>query len=100
MNQWVMWKNRFGKIYETFEEEVDRMETWLANMARIEEHNFEYALGHKTYSMAMNHYGDLKPSEFTKVYNGFLNAKKGLHVGETYSAHLGDTLEDLEHGKG
>jgi len=101
MNQWVMWKNKFEKVYETFEEEVERMETWLANMARIEEHNFEYALGHKTYSMAMNHYGDLKPAEFTKVYNGFLNSKKGLHVGETYSAHLGDALdEDLDHGKG
>ena len=52
------------------------METWLANMLHIEEHNFEYALGRKTYSLGMNHYGDMTSDEFAKTYNGFLNSKK------------------------
>ena len=55
-----------------------RMETWLANMLHIEEHNFEYALGRKTYSLGMNHYGDLTSDEFAKTYNGFLNSKKEM----------------------
>ena len=54
------------------------METWLANMLHIEEHNFEYALGRKTYSLGMNHYGDLTSDEFAKTYNGFLNSKKEM----------------------
>ena len=54
------------------------METWLANMLHIEEHNFEYALGRKTYSLGMNHYGDMTSDEFAKTYNGFLNSKKEM----------------------
>ena len=52
------------------------MEQWLSNMAHIEAHNFEYALGHKTFSLGMNHYGDLSSAEFAAQYNGFLNSKK------------------------
>ena len=76
MSEWNMWKSKFGKVYETFEEEVSRMEQWLSNMAHIEAHNFEYALGHKTFSLGMNHYGDLSSAEFAAQYNGFLNSKK------------------------
>ena len=47
-------------------------------MLHIEEHNFEYALGRKTYSLGMNHYGDLTSDEFAKTYNGFLNSKKEM----------------------
>ena len=48
------------------------MEIWLGNMMHIEKHNFEYALGQKSFSLGMNHYGDLKAEEFAKIYNGFL----------------------------
>ena len=47
-------------------------------MLHIEEHNFEYALGRKTYSLGMNHYGDMTSDEFAKTYNGFLNSKKEM----------------------
>ena len=106
MSEWNMWKNKFGKVYASFEEEVSRyvnfncnfnfnikllsMEQWLANMAHIETHNFEYALGHKTYSLGMNHYGDLSSTEFAAQYNGFLNSKRGMHVGEDYTEHNED----------
>ena len=66
------------------------MEQWLANMAHIESHNFNYALGHKTYSLGMNHYGDLSSTEFAAQYNGFLNSKRGMHVGEDYTEHEDD----------
>ena len=79
-------------------------------MAHIEAHNFEYALGHKTFSLGMNHYGDLSSAEFAAQYNGFLNSKKvivfaseslvivfdsnlkGMHVGESYTEHEGDEV--------
>ena len=66
------------------------MEQWLANMAHIESHNFNYALGHKTYSLGMNHYGDLSSTEFAAQYNGFLNSKRGMHLGEDYTEHEED----------
>jgi len=94
--EWLTWKNRFGKVYESMEEEISRMETWLANMLHIEEHNFEYALGRKTYSLGMNHYGDLTSDEFAKTYNGFLNDKKGIHKGLLHTAHQDVSDEELE----
>ena len=72
------------------------MEQWLANMAHIETHNFEYALGHKTYSLGMNHYGDLSSTEFAAQYNGFLNSKRGMHVGEDYTEHNEDDEDVLQ----
>ena len=62
------------------------MEQWLSNMAHIEAHNFEYALGHKTFSLGMNHYGDLSSTEFAAQYNGFLNSKKDRsHFNSSYN---------------
>ena len=67
----------FKTFFQNFLQNIFfRMETWLANMLHIEEHNFEYALGRKTYSLGMNHYGDMTSDEFAKTYNGFLNSKK------------------------
>ena len=48
------------------------MEIWLENMMHIEQHNFQYALGHKSFSLGMNHYGDLRSDEFGRIFNGFL----------------------------
>ena len=56
-------------------------------MLHIEEHNFEYALGRKTYSLGMNHYGDLTSDEFAKTYNGFLNSKKEMLPSENSKSY-------------
>jgi len=97
MEQWGMWKKAFKKTYETIEEEIERMEIWLANMAHIEKHNFEYALGEKTFTLGMNHYGDLSSKEFASTYNGFLHAEhktRGFKGGDPYLDHVNaDELE-------
>ena len=67
------------------------MEIWLANMAHIEKHNFEYALGEKTFTLGMNHYGDLSSKEFASTYNGFLHAEhktRGFKGGDPYLDHV------------
>lgn len=97
MTEWNVWKNKFGKMYQSMEEEVERMEIWLENMMHIEQHNFQYALGHKSFSLGMNHYGDMRSAEFGKIFNGFLGLEhKGMHTGEEYSDHLLDAETDLE----
>ena len=76
---------------------VFRMEIWLANMAHIEKHNFEYAIGEKTFTLGMNHYGDLSSKEFASTYNGFLHAAhktRGFKGGNPYLDHVNaDELE-------
>jgi len=97
MTEWNVWKNKFGKMYQTMEEEIERMEIWLENMMHIEQHNFQYALGHKSFSLGMNHYGDLRSDEFGRIFNGFLGLEhKGMHTGEEYSDHLADQTTDFE----
>lgn len=72
------------------------MEIWLKNMALIETHNFEHALGMKTFTLGMNHYGDLSSTEFASTYNGFLHQtakKRGYKQGEPYLDHMNDDAE-------
>ena len=44
----------------------------------------------------MNHYGDLSSTEFAAQYNGFLNSKRGMHVGEDYTEHNEDDEDVLQ----
>ena len=72
------------------------MEIWLKNMAHIEAHNFEYAMGKHTYSLGMNHYGDMTSEEFVKIHNGFLHQehkKRGFQGGEPYLDHMNENIE-------
>lgn len=96
MSEWVTWKNTFKKVYDSFEEEIVRMENWLKNMAHIEQHNFEYAIGQKTFKLGMNHYGDMTSKEFGEIYNGFKPNKKSPKFktqGELYKDHLDEKEE-------
>lgn len=96
MSEWVLWKKAFKKVYDSFEEEVQRMENWLKNMAHIEKHNFEYAIGQKTFKLGMNHYGDMTSKEFGAMVNGFKPSKKSPKFksqDNLYTDHLTDKEE-------
>merc|ERR1711957_374344 len=96
ISEWGQWKKSFKKVYETIEEDFERMEIWLKNMALIEAHNFEYALGMKTFNLGMNHYGDLSSKEFASTYNGFLHREhkaRGFKTGQPYMDHMNDDSE-------
>ena len=55
---WEDWKNTHSKMYES-QEEVLRRAIWEDNVALINKHNSEYSLGKHTYTMQINHLGDL-----------------------------------------
>ena len=55
---WENWKNTHAKIYEQ-QEEVLRRAVWEDNVALITKHNSEYSLGKHTYTLQINHLGDL-----------------------------------------
>ena len=67
------------------------MEIWLENAALIEAHNYEHSLGHKTFTLAMNHYGDLTSHEFAQAFNTFRKPAEDSFIGGTpYLEHFSD----------
>ena len=53
------------------EEEKFRLKVFMENKQRIAKHNSRYQLGHHAYKLEMNHYGDMLPSEFGRMMNGY-----------------------------
>lgn len=48
-----------GKTYENNTEEDYRMQVYLENLHKIEEHNKRYAEGEVSFELGMNEFGDL-----------------------------------------
>jgi len=83
-DEWHSWKKFYGKSYEDNEEHV-RYAIWKENSKMIARHNE----GQHSYSLTMNHLGDLTRREFKQMVNGFqgkvLSATKGKSgKGSTY----------------
>jgi len=72
---WNEFKGLYGKQYQSKEEESSRKAVWEKNMQFIQDHNMQYALGKKTFSVGMNKYGDLSNREFVSMLNGFNKTK-------------------------
>ncbi|CAH1391946.1 unnamed protein product [Nezara viridula] len=65
--QWTSFKSRHGKSYNSIEEEHLRMNIFSHHLKMIEEHNAKFEAGLVTYSMRMNHLGDMLPEEVTQL---------------------------------
>jgi len=64
--QFTNWVQQYNKVYSTDEFQY-RWQTWKQNALYIFNHN---AQGNSTFTLAMNKYGDLSVSEFSKIYKG------------------------------
>ncbi|XP_003383726.1 PREDICTED: cathepsin L1-like [Amphimedon queenslandica] len=60
--EWLLWKEKHGKVYPHGEEESKRLNIWLENKNYIEEHN-QKAHVHG-FTLKMNHFGDLTIEEY------------------------------------
>jgi len=68
-DEWELFKMTHKKNYENEIEERFRMKIYLENRQKIAKHNKD---GDKHgYTLAMNHFGDLLPHEFTSRMNGY-----------------------------
>uniref|UniRef100_A0A8C6SJN5 Uncharacterized protein n=1 Tax=Neogobius melanostomus TaxID=47308 RepID=A0A8C6SJN5_9GOBI len=65
---WQMWKAKYQKKYQNKVEEVSRRALWEKNLLYINTHNLEASMGSHTYTMAMNHMGDLTKEEAIQRY--------------------------------
>ena len=87
LEEWQTWKLEHGKTYARSlygsggrdnkvssgggGEEDRRMKVWMENKAQIERHNRAALQGLKSYTLAMNQFGDLLRHEFTSTVNGY-----------------------------
>jgi len=65
---WEVWKEAHKKSYSDLGAERVRYTIWLDNLKRIEAHN---AAGQHTYTLGMNHFGDMTHEEFRAKMNGY-----------------------------
>ena len=63
LSQFQLWKEHVGRSYGDDEEHVMRQNIWAENVKLIHEHNQK----NKSYSLAMNHFGDMV-SLFAVIY--------------------------------
>ncbi|XP_010017508.1 PREDICTED: cathepsin S isoform X2 [Nestor notabilis] len=56
---WQLWKKTYGKEYRHKKEEWDRRATWERNLRLVTLHNLEHSLGLHSYTLGMNHLGDM-----------------------------------------
>jgi len=68
---WEEFKELHGKQYLNAEEETLRRSVWEDNLNFINKHNLEASMGHHTYRVKMNKYGDLTNREFVAMLNGY-----------------------------
>jgi len=98
------WKKEFDKTYETVEEQIAAMEIFVSNAKLIATHNNN---PEHTYTLGMNHFGDIDPDEFERLYSsGFLeeteeNLADAIEVGGTEGRrnlrhHHHDEFDDFE----
>jgi len=70
-SDWHQWKKFHGKTYPDDNEEELRYTIWKENLKMIARHNE----GKHSYTMDMNHLGDLTSKEFKAMMNGFKRSK-------------------------
>jgi len=75
---WHLWKYTHGKSYPHIAAERVRYEIWQDNLRRIEEHN---KVDH-SYTLGMNHFGDLTNTEFREMMNRY--KKPANQTGSTF----------------
>ena len=72
---WTEFKSKHSKLYESNDEESSRRSIFEANLKKIQSHNLRADMGHHTYRLGMNQFGDMTHEEFVSVMNGYNKTK-------------------------
>lgn len=81
---WAEFKITHGRSYKSPEEEFVRQQIFNANVKKIEIHNYLYSKGLKTYSMGVNQFTDMDPTEVASIMNGLKYKHSTQKKGSTY----------------
>ena len=87
-NHWkdfLLFKDRFSKVYASDEELESRFDIFKSNMHSIIQHN---AILNKNFTMGINQFSDLSPEEFKALYinSGFKSVTTGSYGCKTYTS--------------
>jgi C1A family cysteine protease len=87
------WMRQHARSYDSGEF-LERYNIWRDNMAFVEEFNRS---GDKTFTVAMNQYGDLEPEEFARLYKGHvLPADQEEHMRKRLETDALDQEQELQ----
>lgn len=96
--EWHLWKTTHEKTYTHEESEMIRYEIWRDNLRRINEHNADAT---QTFTLGMNHFGDMTNTEFRAYVTKFRKSENKT-VGATFlkpsGLHLPDKVDWREQG--
>ncbi|XP_049881898.1 procathepsin L-like [Pectinophora gossypiella] len=65
-SHWLEYKSVFKKQYLSLEHEMAAFSTWWDNLRRVARHNQQYLSGLQSYSLHLNHLGDLGTTDYFK----------------------------------
>jgi cathepsin L len=82
-DSWNMFKEKFGKQYESEEEESYRQTVWEENKETILSHNSE----DHSYSLGENEFSDMTSDEFVTFFNG-LSTDGGVKGGKMFRSDV------------
>ncbi|GAA6086157.1 procathepsin L-like isoform X1 [Tachysurus ichikawai] len=69
------WKLKFGKIYKSAEEEIQRKMIWMENHKLVMEHNMQADQGIKSFRLGMTYFADMDNQEYrNSVFKGCLRS--------------------------
>lgn len=91
MEEWNAFKTLYRREYGSDEEEF-RFKVFMENKHLIAKHNQKAVKGQKSYTLEMNHYGDLLHHEFVRIMNGYQYQLKNLTTGPDGSPLLKGSL--------
>ncbi|KAF4084348.1 hypothetical protein AMELA_G00127620 [Ameiurus melas] len=85
------WKQKFGKIYKSVEEEYQHKKTWQENYKLVMNHNILADKGSKSYRLGMNYFADMSNLEYRQsVFKGCLSFNRTKnHNASTFLRQVG-----------
>ncbi len=93
--EWEAFKSRHQKQYNDKSEEYFRLKVFMENKHFIAKHNQRAANGYKSYTLAMNKFGDLLHHEFVSIMNGFKESYRTDSInGSTYLSPMNAIIPD------
>jgi cathepsin L len=96
-SDWEQFKAAHGKVYKSQAEENYRMGIFYTNKQHIDAHNKKYETGSVTYTLKMNHFGDMLTHEFAAMVNGYNQTLRGKHAFRaTYVKPEGEVAESVD----
>lgn len=81
LSAWKEFKQEFGRVYESFEEELKRFKIFVKNLVFVYEHNLLYQAGKSSYEVGINEYADMVSADIAcHCFVGILSSNYSCYL--------------------